>query len=354
MTAPGRTVAGRSARGSRVLEDVVPLDVAVLESVMDRRVSIHDRVDTKLMRVDSGLLGGGEGRARRPSSGAPIRWLRYGITSRGHVDAERAPEASPPSVEGEEAVLLGLRRPPRRRRRPRSWRCDRGTGCGGDPGRSRRTAPASRPRRPRRRPRPAGCGRRSAPCSAAFVQCSMRISSPNSALGQRATSPAAYTPGAPAASVASQTMPSRSSRPLPSSHAVAGATPMPTTMASAGTIEPSARSTPSVGQLGHGDVAADVDALGDERGRGGRPHRRPEAADQRRRRALQHGDRAAPGPGRGRHLEADEAGPDDDDPRRAVGDDGTQGQGVVERAQLVDRRHQLLARAAAGCPSRWR
>ena len=36
MTAPGRTVAGRSARGSRVLEDV-----AVLRSLMDRRVSIH-------------------------------------------------------------------------------------------------------------------------------------------------------------------------------------------------------------------------------------------------------------------------------------------------------------------------
>ena len=69
MTAPGRTVAGRSARGSRVLEDVVPLDVAVLESVMHRRVSIHVGVrDTILMRDDSGLLG----RARKPSASSQL------------------------------------------------------------------------------------------------------------------------------------------------------------------------------------------------------------------------------------------------------------------------------------------
>ena len=58
MTAPGRTVAGRSARGSRVLEDVVP-GVAVLGSLMDRRVSIHRDLDTseRLRFVGPPLVG---------------------------------------------------------------------------------------------------------------------------------------------------------------------------------------------------------------------------------------------------------------------------------------------------------
>ena len=83
-------------------------------------------------------------------------------------------------------------------------------------------------------------------------------------------------------------------------------------------------------------------------GGGRRAHLRAEAADQRRRRALEHGDGAAAAAGRGGDLEADEAGADDDDPRRAVGDARPQGERVVERAQLVDDRHGVLAGEAAG------
>ncbi len=90
-----------------------------------------------------------------------------------------------------------------------------------------------------------------APCSAAFVQCSTRISSRNSAFGHRSTSPAAYTPGTTAPSdpsalrVSSHTTPSRSCNPLSPSHAVAGTTPMPTTTMSASISSPPSSNTPS-------------------------------------------------------------------------------------------------------------
>ena len=76
------------------------------------------------------------------------------------------------------------------------------------------------------------------PCSTAFVQCSTRICSSNRGLCQRATSPAAYTPGA-ARQVASHTMPPSSVSPDDCSHPVAGSTPTPTTTRSASTVLPS-------------------------------------------------------------------------------------------------------------------
>ena len=94
-------------------------------------------------------------------------------------------------------------------------------------------------------------------------------------------------------------------------------------------------------------AAADVDAVGGvDRGRGP-AHLGAEAADERRRQPLEHGHRAAAGAGRRGDLEADEPGADDHDPRRAVGDPLAQGERVVERAQLVDGRDGLLARAGA-------
>ncbi len=65
MTAPGRTVAGRSARGSRVLEDV-----AVLRSLMDRRVSIHGNLDTRRLRFVGRPAARPPGTRHRPSSHA--------------------------------------------------------------------------------------------------------------------------------------------------------------------------------------------------------------------------------------------------------------------------------------------
>ena len=56
-------------------------------------------------------------------------------------------------------------------------------------------------------------------------------------------SPAAYTPGAPALSVASHTMPSRNTSELSVSQSVTGVTPMPTTITSLATDSPPLRRT---------------------------------------------------------------------------------------------------------------
>ncbi|KAG1648580.1 hypothetical protein GQR58_029726 [Nymphon striatum] len=81
------------------------------------------------------------------------------------------------------------------------------------------------------------------PISTALSQCSTRIISLSKRwLGQRATSPAATTPGA-ARQVASQTTPLSTVRPEPSSHSVLGMTPIPTTTTSASRVEPSERVT---------------------------------------------------------------------------------------------------------------
>ena len=88
-----------------------------------------------------------------------------------------------------------------------------------------------------------------APCSLALVQCSTRISSRrpsavrNAPFGQRAQSPAVYTPGTPAESVGPHTTPSRKVRPLPSNQPIDGVTPMPTSTVSASTLVPSPRCT---------------------------------------------------------------------------------------------------------------
>ena len=139
-------------------------------------------------------------------------------------------------------------------------------------------------------------------------------------------------------------MPSRSSSPLPSSQPVAGATPMPTTMTSAGTTDAVAQRDAVVGR-GRSPCtsqrmsmpAASCAAVAR------RPISAPRPAHERRRQAFEHRHRAALGPGRGGDLEADEPGADDDDAGRAVGDPRAQRQRVVERAQLVDDRHVLLA-----------
>ena len=83
-----------------------------------------------------------------------------------------------------------------------------------------------------------------APCSTALLQCSTRMVSPNRLLGQRAMSPAATTPGAEVAQVASQTTPLSRVIPDDSCQPVSGTTPMPTTTTSASTTEPSPRRTP--------------------------------------------------------------------------------------------------------------
>ena len=176
---------------------------------------------------------------------------------------------------------------------------------------------------------------------------------------QRATSPAATTPGA-AAQVASHTTPSSRARPLPSSQPVTGDTPMPTTTTSASIDEPSARRTPldPVAAVDAVDAGAEpeVDAVvavqvGDER--------RPSP----RRAPRMHGagsgsttvTSSAEPAGRGRHLAADEPGADDDDPARAPAVEvGPQGEAVVERAQDVDAAERRASPGCAGARRRWR
>ena len=131
-------------------------------------------------------------------------------------------------------------RPPCRRRRGSGRR----SGSCGRTGRTTRTAPA-RTARARRRRRTSRRRAAATPCSVALVQCSSRMSSPsNSGFGQRATSPAATTPGA-ASSVSSHTTPLSSVSPEPSSQSVSGTTPTPTTTTSASTALPSSSRTRS-------------------------------------------------------------------------------------------------------------
>ena len=103
-----------------------------------------------------------------------------------------------------------------------------------------------------------------APWSRALSQCSTRITCPNVRFGQRATSPAATTPGA-ARHVSSQTTPSSRVRPEPSSHPVTGVTPTPdhhdvgvdrTAVVELDPLDPGA-----AGQAGHPDTGAHVDPV---------------------------------------------------------------------------------------------
>ena len=180
----------------------------------------------------------------------------------------------------------------------------------------------------------------SAPCSAAFVQCSTRISSSKSGLCQRATSPAAYTSGRPAFRSAPQTTPSSDLEP--------------------GTVEPRGRSAsrrsrrrprrparplrrraaPRRCRARRPDAAADVDAMVGVHGRDGGTHLRAEAPHQRGGAAFEHEDVVAESAGRGSDLEADEAGADDDDASPAA-----------SRAQhaVAARRRGCAARGRAAC-----
>ena len=90
--------------------------------------------------------------------------------------------------------------------------------------------------------RPASC-----PCSAATVQCSIRIASPSArGCGHDTMSPAPRMSGSPTAvSVASHSSPGFNCRPLPASHSVFGSAPSPKTTRSAATREPSVSSTAS-------------------------------------------------------------------------------------------------------------
>ena len=137
--------------------------------------------------------------------------------------------------------------------------------------------------------RPASC-----PCSAATVQCSIRIASPSArGCGHDTMSPAPRMSGSPTAvSVASHSSPGFSCRPLPASHSVFGSAPSPTTTRSAATREPSVSSTASTraGAVQRGDARseAQIDAVvAVQRGaplaqlRAERQHRRRGDVDQR-------------------------------------------------------------------------
>ena len=104
-------------------------------------------------------------------------------------------------------------------------------------------------------------------------------------------------PGA-ARSESSHTTPSRISRPLPSSHAVAGDTPIPTTTTSAATSSPSPSRTPvdpAAVTLDPGDLdaAPHIHTVARVHPGDDLAHLGAEPAHQRRRRAFQHGHRAA-------------------------------------------------------------
>ena len=187
-------------------------------------------------------------------------------------------------------------------------------------------APEERHRRVRRRlgrraPSPTGCGRRAAPCSAALVQCSTRISSPNSAVRppgarrQRRTRPARRPQRLVADDAVAQRQPAAVQplgrrRHADADHDHVGRHQL-------AVVQPSHRRRPSSSTRTPQRMSI---AVGGVHRRGGEAHLGAEAADQRSREALEHGHRAAPGSRRGCDLEADEPGADDGDARRAVGD----------------------------------
>ena len=149
-------------------------------------------------------------------------------------------------------------------------------------------------------------------------------------------SPAAYTSGTPALRSGPHTTPSRISSPESASHSVAGVTPMPDDH-DVGRLVPAAVDQHRAGlEALDRDAAPHLDAVvgvdGGDRG----AHRRAEAADQRRRRALEHQHLVAELARRGGDLEADEAGADDDHASAAAGDPLAQVERVVDRSQHDD------------------
>ena len=151
----------------------------------------------------------------------------------------------------------------------------------------------------------------------ALSQCSTRISSPKRWLGQRATSPAATTPGA-ARVVASHTTPSSRARPEPSSqpgvrrdadahdHEVGvdeRAVGQPDVLDAVAALEP-----------GDADAEAEVDAVVAVQVAHHRAHLVAERPAERHGQRLEDRDVAARDAAGGRHLGADEPGADDHDP----------------------------------------
>ncbi len=193
MTAPGRTVAGISASGSRVVvEGLATVDV----SLMHRRVSMRGPV-ASVVDTESTQLCCVAANARASSQlTASARSFRYGITNRGALVPEHAPEPIAPAVQGQPTRALGAADDHRDLVVARPSPSGRGTGSGACPGRSRRTAPARRASGSPPPTSPAGCG--PPPRPARRRSSSARRASPRrtarSASGT--TSPAAHTPGA--------------------------------------------------------------------------------------------------------------------------------------------------------------
>ena len=297
MTAPGRTVAGSSASGSRVAVGVA----TVVESLMDRRVSIHRPIASKLDTASTQVcwVGRAKRQRHRPSSRTCSRRAPVRHHEPRRVGPEDAPQPIAAPVEGQPAVArsvvtdgdhdLVARRSvaerPRNWMRWRPWSLQKnGTGAYG----------AGSP--------PAAVASRLRAASGALLG-GVRPVLDAHLLAEQAVRPAAHVAGRlharrPAASVASHTTPSRSSSPLPSSQPVdrrhpdadddhvgrhqrrrrpacTPSSPSPATRTSQRMSMPSAACT-AVGSAAH---------LG------------AEAADQRRRQALEHGHRAALAPG---------------------------------------------------------
>ena len=78
----------------------------------------------------------------------------------------------------------------------------------------------------------------SAPCRCAITQCSIRMRSPDTASGKRATSPAAKIPGTLVSSWRLTRIPSSTAMPALLARSVTGRTPIPTTTRSAGKSSP--------------------------------------------------------------------------------------------------------------------
>ena len=158
-----------------------------------QRASARRPTSSPRRAAASRVLGAGCASSEPMRSTRPASGLRNGMTARGMLSPS-TPRRRPLDRRGRrtDGTRPSRRRSARRRpgsARPRNWirrsYCSlQKNGTGGVVGRS-----AGRP------PRRSGCDAASAPCSAAFVQCSTRISSSNSGLCQRTMSPAPYTSG---------------------------------------------------------------------------------------------------------------------------------------------------------------
>ena len=143
MTAPGRTVAGSSASGSRVLRWRCS-GRSWIEGY--RSIAVATQLDTGATQVCWVARCSAASCSASSQLTRVSRSLRYGITSRGTLTPSAPQQAAAAAVEGEEAVLVPVRRRRPRRRRRRRWRrAAEELDAVAAPGRSRRTAPARTP-----------------------------------------------------------------------------------------------------------------------------------------------------------------------------------------------------------------